>query len=655
MKARWVGRRLPALSALLAGLLVASTLVGTVSAASAPPPLATAELHAPIFNPTCRALGNGIAGVCVSIANVTVPSIVPAAGSVSAVEPNVSESIVLDVRSQTSQWNSTGSPCTGPNAPVTVNMTAVLWNGYAWYSQYDGSILHYYSCSPSQTSNRTYPWSYQVSIPATNGAGVDTFTPGMTVTWWVQLSLLHGSTYTHYIGEKFVYTYSGAWPYSPYPGAHQYGGSGHSIFSSTGDLEVIQTPLAPNWDDAVAIAVDSTPATIASGVLIYQAYVDVLEIYAPTGAVLANFTLSVAPPGVNGGNGNANDLFNISSAYSQVAGATVTYQVFAADPSGDWIVSPSYSYTVGGNGTFPNGIFVDDLEVNTTPTVEPLNQGPAASVAPGTAVQVVLSSVNSNVSIAAAQLTYVVDEPILGSIETAVLTLARINSTTLETTIPGAPVSASVNFTIQAWDYAQVSDVSPVYGYVIPSVSVIFQPPLNATETFFYVAVNDANSGGWVSGATVTLSTYGGTYKSKSSTVAGIAYPAAKNSTPLYPAGVPVNQTYTITVYDPAFLPSGDAAAPTLKLTLYIPSTFSAHQAIGLNSSSVYWVAQSGNVIIFWLNATAPGLTASPPVSPIALAGIVGLIGVVALVVPLYLWYARVQSRREEETKRVTL
>jgi hypothetical protein len=75
-----------------------------------------------------------------------------------------------------------------------------------------------------------------------------------------------------------------------------------------------------------------------------------------------------------------------------------------------------------------------------------------------------------------------------------------------------------------------------------------------------------------------------------------------------------------------------------------------------LTTQGNYSVYQEGDLIVFWLNSTAPAPTNSgPDLNPVLIGSILGLVAATVVVIPVLGWWSRIQKRREEETKRVTL
>ena len=245
VRARWT---LLAASALLVMILVGlpnafgsggahpSTLVGPdhgglTSAAPAAATLATtAPIGAPsatpttaagVFNPPCYKID---VGVCVSICNANESDIIPNVGSfISQVEPNATTDLCLNIKSQT-QLDWPYAAHSGQKSPILLNVSGVLWNGDPYYSLNDGDYWHSDNpttvwTGPTQvpTNKSGYVWWYQVTISAKSSSGSPNFYPGETVNWWIELTFNESGTYIHRESPHFQFTFSGAWPYSPYP------------------------------------------------------------------------------------------------------------------------------------------------------------------------------------------------------------------------------------------------------------------------------------------------------------------------------------------------------------------------------------------------------------------------------------------------------
>jgi hypothetical protein len=655
----------------LVGLVLAMLLLGSAPAVLAVPPAApaasaaagpaasataaTAAAAAPaaaIFNPVCQPI---VPGVCVSVQSATEPAIVPPLGSYSAtVEPSANQSLPLVVKSQSPlNQSGTASPRSGPDAPVILNVTANLWNGNPYYSMYAGTTYHSTTAQwwdgPLATSNTTYPWWYLVNLSATSPSGQPNFFPGMTVTWSIEITYNVSGTFIHEgspqsdpAGPAFHFTYASAWPYSPDAGAGQYDGAA----AYAQDMTTTRVPAQPNWNDSVTLTLNSTPQDVANGVGIGQAYVDLTETSA-NGTFLGATTFSYGTT-ATAGTEVPKIHFTVPPSWAQQAGATVRYSIAVADAWGDWIDSGPQTYHVGGNGSFVVGQFGDDLALTSYPSVTL----PVAPLAPGSPVGLLLTSQNSGTAIASATVFYSVDLPQLNEVTTASLRMARINSTAFDGTLPGFPVGAGVNFTVEAWDFSSVGETSPNYNYSMAPVATAL-PTIAANGTFFYVGVRNGGNDAWINGATVRIAGPGGYFRSVGTTFAGLAYPNG-TSTPYSPIVVPAGQTYLINVTDPAYHAAGVALTNGLEVNVSATHAMGAHEV--LLAGPTYTVYQDGDLIVFWFNATAPALPAAPSdLTPVLIGSIAGLAAAALVTIPLLGWWKRIEKRRQDETKRVTL
>ena len=630
----------------------ASTAGASAGARPLSSPATALGTPAATFNPICAPI---VPGVCVSVQSATEPTIVPPAGTFSStVEPSANQSLPLIIKSEQPLNGSTSaSPRSGPDAPIILNVTGTLWNGAPYYSLYDGTVYHSATAQwwdgPLTTTNTTYPWWYSVNISALNPQGQPEFFPGMSISWSIEITYNVSGNFVHEgspesdpAGPLFHFRYSGAYPYSPDSGAAQYDGA--AAYSQ--DLTTTQVPSAPNWNDSVNVSLNVTPATTAQHAGIGQAYIDVSET-AANGTSLGAQTFSFG----NSTSGVATYPkvhFVFPASLAQQAGAVVHYEIYAADGWGDWIDSGVRTYTVGGNGSFVVGQFGDDLELTTTPSVTT----PVGPLAPGTPIALSLRSQNSGTAIASATAFYTVSLPLLNEVSTASVRLGRLNSTSFEGVLPGLPVGANVNFTVEAWDFASVGEISPDYNYSVAPISTLF-PSIAQNGSFFYVAVRNAGSSSWVNGATVSIRGPGGYFHSTGTTFDGLAYPNATNA-PFVPIVVPAGQTYTINVSDPNDHTAGVGLSSGVALNLSATHAMGTHAV--LLTATDYSVYQDGNLIVFWFNSTAPvATTPSPDTTPILIGSIAGLVAVALIVFPLLGWWRRIQKRREEETKRVTL
>jgi hypothetical protein len=623
-----------------------ATSAGRAATGSVATPAEVSPTAAP-FNPPCAPV---IPGVCVSIANTTEPDIVPTPpGFVSSVQPTAATNLPLIVKSQTPlNGTSSSSARSGPDAPVILNVTGTLWDGVPYYSTYDGSVYHsatqVWWDGPIPTTNSSYPWWYLVNISADAVNGQPEFFPGMAINWSIEITFNVSGNFVHEGGAQgpfFHYTYLGAWPYSPYAGAPHDAGAG----AYAQDLTTTVIPSQPNWNDSVSLTLNTTGADVLQNATIGQAYLDVAET-AANGTPLAS-TSFVLPPGNTTGAGVAKTRFVIPASFAQEAGATVRYEAHVADAWGDWVDSGPTTYTVGGNGSFAVGQFGDDLALTTTPSVTF-----PTLVGPGTPIALHLRSANARSAVSSAIVFYSVHLPLLQEVTSFSSPLARLNSTSFVGAIPGLPVGAGVNFTVEAWDFNSLGEISPNYNYsVAPLSTVLGSIALNGT--FFYVAVHDAGDHAWVTGAVVTVTGPGGYFRSVGTTLGGLAYPNATGA-PFQPIVVPAGATYVVTVADPAFRPAGPAPSSEIQVAIPATHTMGGHEI--LLTTPTYSVFLNGSILVFWLNATsAAPSSAGPNTTLLLIGGAVGLAATGLVLFPLLGWWRRIQKRREEETRRVTL
>jgi hypothetical protein len=297
---------------------------------------------------------------------------------------------------------------------------------------------------------------------------------------------------------------------------------------------------------------------------------------------------------------------------------------------------------------FSVGQFGDDLLLSSHPSVTL----PTAPILPGTPVALTLQSANAHTAIASATLFYTVDLPVLNAVSAFSERFSRINSTSFVGTIPGLPLGAGVNFTVEAWDFTSTGETSSNFNYSVQPLTTAL-PSIAQNGSFFYVAVHDAGLNSWVNGAVVTIAGPGGYFRSVGTTFAGLAYPNG-TSAPFAPIVVPAGQTYAIRVADPTFRPAGGPAAGPVQVELSATHAMGAHGILAANST--YTVYQNGDLIVFWLNGTLAAPASTPPNTTLVLIGsIAGLVGASLTVFPLLGWWRRIQKRREEETKRITL
>jgi hypothetical protein len=350
----------------------------------------------------------------VSVASQNDPNIIPVPGShVSTVEPLANATINLYVRSEfTLVWPGNFS-FSGPHSPLALNATGVLWNGVPFYTAADGTVWHppgndWWSFGPSGV-NRTYPYYYALSFSPRSLGGGPNFYPGMTLTWWIYFVENTSGVYSHWSSVPLQFTFQGAWPASPYPGAPQYGGTG----SAAEDLSVSQSPAAPNFNDSVNVTISTTPLDLASGASIGGAYLD-LTMSAPDGAVL-NSTSLPFPVTVAGGVGAVQSTIVLPPGLASYPGALVTYRVAAWDTSQyvpgqvgpDLVTTLTFNYTVNGNGSFATGLFADDLALSTNPNGPGLVGGGFATSVPANSPRAVARPVRHTSNVALPLITEV--------------------------------------------------------------------------------------------------------------------------------------------------------------------------------------------------------------------------------------------------------
>lgn len=624
-----------------------SALAASGPRASAPVAPATSAT----FNPPCYPID---LGVCVSIALPTETNIVPPLGTfVSTAQPNSTSDLPLVIKSRVKlDWPAAAHY--GQKSPINLNVSANLWNGDPYYSIQQGD--YYHAANPqnvwtgpfAQPSNISgYVYWYNVSISAKSSNNVRLFFPGETVTWWIELTYNNSYTYVHHESPHFVFTYSGAWPYSPYPGSNQYAGSSATFQ----DISLTVDPLSPNWNDSVNLVLNTTQADVISNATIGAAYVDVSEM-SQYGSPLLNGTFTFPVSVSTAGYGATSTSVRIPAAYAQSPGATVTYALTIFDVPGDQLVTPPATWVVGGNGSFLSGVFVDDLVLNSSPS-SVIALG-AAVLNPGQQLNLTLTSRNPGTSISSAQVVAEISYPLLRQTVSVTRTFTRVSSTIFTGSIQGLPLGSFVNFTVLAWDFNQRLEVSSQFGYSTPDFQT-YDPILDANATFFYVLVFDNSSHTWVNGVKVQVQGPSGGFNSVGNTTLGLAYPnqTRNNFLPLLLAA---NASYTITVTDPYFVPAGAASAsPVTVNVLGLHEMTTTHQTLA--QAPTYAVVQQGNEILFWLNATPPAPTPSPsvPGGTVPIAGVIGLVAIAIAAVPLGMWWSQIRARRKEEEKRVTL
>ncbi len=638
-----------------AGLAVSGTVAGVPlaprDAAPTVPAMGPTRAATPAanstFNPTCAYVSGT---VCVSVYNPTEPDIVPGPGETSAsVEPLVTSAIPLVVKSM-HPINWTGSSPYGVDSPVAINVSGTLWNGDQYYSPFSGTTWHsasqqYYIGPLAGITNKTYPWWYLVNI--TSGAGGD-FYPGMAITWWIALTYNNTGVFSHITSPEYTYTYAGAWPSSPDPGARQWGGA--SAFAN--DVELFVDPAQPNWNDSVHLELETTSLDTTTGATFGAANLTVTERLSTDQGLLtiqtAKYTFNASTAATSG---PTHLNFTIPASFALDPGAVIWYQIAAQDFYQNSVLSPLENFAVNGNGSFVSGTFANDLALYSTPNVGATPASPNVTVvAPGTSIALTLASTAPQTAINAANVVYSVSLPAIGASTVVTSPFSRFNSTTFLGAIPGLPAGAFVNFSIYAWDFASTLEISQTWNYTVESPAAMFGT-LPTNQTFFYVAVYNAGAAAWVSGARVSIDAIGGYVDSVGTTYDGMAYPNASGAA-FVPIVVPAGATYVINVTPPAAL--GVALSRGVELTLAVPHATVLHQVVA--SASDYAVIENGDILLFYLNGTAPAAVSSgSAANAVIVATAVGLVAAAALLVPLYLWWRRIVARREAEVKRVTL
>ena len=608
------------------------------------------------YNPPCYPIATTI---CLSMANSSQPNILPPFGSyVATTQPNPTKNIDLFVKSRLPLNYSKNNPMAGPSAVMQLNVTGTLWNGDPYYSSYSGNIWHadnvtdYWWWSGHTVANTSYPYWYDLEFDAVGTLGTPNFFAGMHVTWWVAFYTYNNSHLTHWTSPDFQFTYSGAWPYSPYPGAVQFAGSS----APEEDVAISLSPQAPNWNDSVTATINTTASDGAPvNASIGRAYW-IVEEYGPNGTVLNSATLtfpgSPATSNTLGAPGESTTSIALPAGWAQIEGSTVRFNFVVYDTFDDRIATAEQSYTVGGNGSFSTGIFADDLSLSVAPTAILVSSN--ATVAPGVAVPVTLSSEEPGTSLLAAQLFVSFSYPALGETATTVVPLTRERSTLFTGSIQPFPIGSQIAFSVEAWDFAQHEDLSSVFSYSVPTLSELI-PTIPGNSTFFYVYVYDNGTQSWVSNAHVQISGVSNSVGLEMLTSYGVAYPNV-SGLPLVPVLIPANSSYRISVLDSAWVPPAPLASGNLTITVLLGHTVGARGPIAVGPD--YWVVQEGDAFMFYLNATPPAVVASPPASTggsLELAATLGLVGAGLLAIPLVLWWRRVRARRAAEERRVTL
>jgi len=652
---RWAA--LPAIAvAMITVLLVLSTAAGAVTnpARSVASPLTPATSA----SASCYSLN---ASLCLSMMNSTEPDILPSVGSHdSSVEPNPTDTIGLYIESK---YNLVWATAHGSGAlsPISLNVTGILWNGVPYYSSNDSSVWHppgtsWWGYGPTG-QNATYPYWYTVNFTAKSSSGAPNFYPGMAITWWLYFVTNTSGVISHNTCPlncpvQFHFTYGEAWPFSPYKGTPLYAGPGAALE----DMSVSQWPLVPNFNDSVEVFVSTTPADLRTGATLGGGYLDASE-YAPDGALLnaGTFTFQIT---VTHGVGAVETNITLPSAYAQSPSALVEYRVTAWDTNTygpDQIVSPTFNYTVNGNGTFHAHSFVNDLALSGTPVAPHYANASAPVVPAGQPLHLDLASRDAGTAILAAEVVYSFAYGNLGENATSTIAMTRDNSTHFNVTIPGMPLNTTVTYTIVAWDFAQDKDTSPMYQYRTPLLSdTLLTVPTNST--FFLTYVYDDGTSTWVTGASLEVRGLSGYLHVSTSTLNGVAYPneTGRAFAPLF---VPAGESYKIWINDSSFLPAGSLVSPSVEITITAQHAMNLDGVIAVGPN--YEVAESGNAFYFWLNETAPSFAYSETTGGIgastALIAAVGLGALALVTIPTFLWWREIRARRQSEERRITL
>jgi hypothetical protein len=651
---RWPALLLP----VLLGLTACAGLVGAGGpSAIAPPgaPIASAGNAleaAPPPSPPCYALTPTI---CVAMTNSTAASIIPSAGSFTAsTEPPADQSIVLVVKSREA-LNSPNSPTAGPDALLQLNVTGTLWNGDPYYSVYSANVWHANNattdwwCAPGTgcfASNGSYPYWYYVEFAASGGPGAGpNFAPGMHVVWWIAFHTTNGTAVRSWTSPEFSFTFAGAWPFSPYPGAIQYAGPG----AVAQDVVASIRPAAPNWNDPVTATLSTTAADGPPVNATFGSAYWVVEESTPRGIPIATTTIAFSPAAAAGPGNGSSVSATLPSGWAQVSGARVAYWFVIYDGAGDSLRSPSANYTVGGNGSFATGIFGDDLSLRLTPST--VANETNAPVPLGGVVGVQLASRNASVALLAAEVRFSFSDPAIGETVNSTIPLLREFSTRFAGTLPALPLGAVASFTVVAWDFSERAESSPTYSYRAPTLSEAV-PQIPGNGTFFFVYVYDNGSHDWVSNATVEIHGASNFLGIETSTIDGIAYPNV-SGVPLVPVVLPANATYRISVLDPAWSAAAAPANRTVTIALPVGTSLGARGPVYVGPDATVLV--EADAVLFYLNATpapAPGSPAAPAATA-ELPGLVALLGGAVAIVPLVLWWRRVEARRASEREKV--
>ena len=633
-----------------------SSAAPAVGPAAAEPAASPAVMPTPsTFKPPCYPID---VGICVSTAVAGESDIIPHLGSfVASVQPNSTSDIPLVVKSRVKlDWPAASHTCTAPaqKSPICLNVSSNLWNGDPYFAITQGDYWH--AANPANVWNGPqlvpsngsgYIYWYNVTISAKASNGVRLFFPGETVTWWIEITYNVSFTFVHHEGPHFLFTYSGAWPYSPYPGSNQYAGASATFQ----DIALTVTPRAPNWNDSVALVLNTTQADVVTNATIGSGYVDLVE----TDALGSTIQTGVYgfPVSIAGGFGATSTKVTVPATYAQVAGATVSYWLTVYDVAGDQVTTPIASWVVGGNGSFLSGVFVNDLVLTSDPSAVIAGQIGSTMLGPGQYLNLTLTSRNEGTAISSAEIVAQVSFPILHETATITRPMHRVSSTIFVGSIQGMPIAAFVNFTVLAWDFGQRLEVSPEFGHYTPDLNT-YDPNPDPNSTFFYIAVYDNGSERWVDGAKVQVTGPGSAFNSVGNTTLGLAYPNQTRNV-YVPLLLSSNASYTITVVDPYFVPKDGAGG--VPVTVAVVGLHEMINRQTLAQGSDYLVVQEANQIVFWLNTTPPPPVASPsvPNGTAPVAAIIGLVAITVAAIPLALWWRQIRARRKEEEKRVTL
>jgi hypothetical protein len=653
----------------------ASRSAGPMTAVRSIAPSAVRAANA-TFNPECFPLN---ATLCVSIAAPTTPDIIPIPPNHNApYMPNATDNITLYLKSEYN-LQFPGDQANGPKSPIAINVSGILWNGDPYFCTCDDSIWHanfggtnqgtwWTAPQGLQGTNKTYPDIYEIQILPHNYYGQQQFFAGETVSWYIYVvsyNTKHQTETGTQVGPTFTYRIAGAWPFSPWPEAVQYGGPN----ASTSDLTARASPLVPNWNDTIALTIQLTAAAVTNRTLIglpasaFVPYVRLSEM-APNGTPLVQNATYLFP--YQTGTGGASELnLTLPATLTQVAGATLTYQITVQDAAKyetNTIALPMQTVIINGNGSFPTEVFPNDLFLNTSINTNPvfITQVTApniTTIGPGVNLTITVQTRSLSTSIQSAEVLYTFTYLPLGESTFNVLPMVRVNSTAFWVNIPSMPLSSVINFTVEASDYSHHLDISPVYEYATQTlpewVTVIPQ-----NETFFYIYVFNNQTQSYLSGSQVQIrEVRAAGINTLSTTRFGIAYPNATGNDYL-PLLVPANETYNITVIPYA---SANLASEDHEIDVVFNATGQtaiAREHRTLQKGGDYYVLQEGNSLYFWVNGTVSTTIYAPSQGNsgvTAIAGIIGLAGAAVVSIVVWMWFRDVQARRKAEEKRVTL